>query len=81
MRTYILHLLIALDQLVNTLIGGLPDETLSSAAFRSWRQGYFWGRFWLPVIDFLFLPFDGPKHCYRAFLAEKFGKQNFRGYE
>jgi hypothetical protein len=81
MRTYILHVLIALDQLVNALIGGLPDETLSSAAYRSHRQGYFWGRVWMPVLDWVFLPLDGPKHCYRAYLSEKFGNQNFRGYE
>ena len=79
MRTYLLHVLVAGDQLLNALIGGFPDETLSSAAYRSYKSGYFWGRVWMPIIDGLFYYIDGPKHCYRAYLSEKFGKQNFRG--
>jgi hypothetical protein len=79
MRRYILHLLIAIDQFFNAAIGGMPDETLSSAAYRSHRKGYFWGRVWMPIIDGLFYYLDGPRHCYRAYLAEKFGEQNFRG--
>ena len=31
---YLLNLLIAFDQLVNTLCGGSPDETISSACYR-----------------------------------------------
>ena len=34
MRTYLHNLLVACDQLVNALMGGWPDETLSS---RCWR--------------------------------------------
>jgi hypothetical protein len=78
MRTYLLHVLVAGDQLINALIGGFPDETLSSAAYRAEAARGFWG-FWRPVIDWIFKPLDGPQHCYRAYLAEKFGKQNFRG--
>ena len=32
--SYLLRLLIALDQLANALIGGHPDETLSARAYR-----------------------------------------------
>lgn len=30
MKRYIWNLLIAIDQLMNTLLGGFPDETMSS---------------------------------------------------
>ena len=46
MSNYILRVLIAADQLVNALIGGNPDETLSSAAYRAEKEGRFWG-FWI----------------------------------
>jgi hypothetical protein len=32
MRNYILNVLISIDQFVNVLIGGFPDETISSRA-------------------------------------------------
>jgi hypothetical protein len=51
---YIKNLLIALDQLVNTICGGDPDETISSRAAK-WHP-------WLAVIiDRLF--FWQPNHC------------------
>ncbi len=42
MAKYLKNLLISLDQLANTLIGGNPDETLSSRAYRLRRKGVFW---------------------------------------
>jgi len=39
MRTYLVNILIALDQLGTTLVGGWPDETLSSYAWRLHLQG------------------------------------------
>jgi hypothetical protein len=38
MRTYFFHLLIALDQLVNALCAGYPDETLSARCYREKRR-------------------------------------------
>lgn len=73
MRQRVLHILIALDQLIYVLITlgwGYPDETLSSAAFRSERNGRLWGRIMRPVIDFLLSPLER-EHCYQAYLAEK----------
>lgn len=35
MRQYLRNLFISLDQLINTLLGGDPDETLSSRAAKS----------------------------------------------
>lgn len=79
MSNYILRVLIAADQLVNALIGGNPDETLSSAAYRAEKEGRFWG-FWRPVIDFLFRPFQ-KDHCFNAYLAEKYSSSNFKGFD
>ena len=79
MKSYILNVLIAIDQLVNSLIGGHCDETLSSAAYRAEKQGRFWG-FWRPVIDFIFQPLQS-NHCFNAYLAEKFGAANFKGFD
>lgn len=38
MGKYLLNLLISLDQLVNTLTGGDPDETISSRAGKATRR-------------------------------------------
>jgi hypothetical protein len=39
LRIYAKHQLIALDQLLNTFLGGWPDGTLSSRAYRWHRDG------------------------------------------
>lgn len=41
MARYLKNLLISLDQLLNTMIGGNPDETLSSRAYRLRKRGIF----------------------------------------
>lgn len=66
---YILNVLISIDQLVNTLIGGYPDETLSASAWMGERDGKIGGRIFRPIIDVLFLPFERD-HCKRAFESE-----------
>ncbi|WP_250459577.1 hypothetical protein [Microbulbifer litoralis] len=67
--------LVAIDQLGNALAGGNPDATISA------RTGYFshveetpLRPYWLAmerVINFTFLPIDGPDHCYNAYLADR----------
>lgn len=71
--TYLLKLLIALDQLLNAALGGWPDETLSSAAHRAHAQGKPAG-FLRNVIDALF--FWQPDHCRRAYRAEQLRRQS-----
>lgn len=67
MWKYIKNILIALDQLINTLIKGEPDETLSSRAWRHYADGsYKWPK---RIIDTL-LFFD-KDHCYTSWLSEK----------
>jgi len=70
---YIYDLLIAIDQLGNTIAGGYPDTTISA------RVGYFSKHakrgvaYWKCLeafIDFAFKPLDGPGHCYYAFLSD-----------
>ena len=65
---YILNVLIAVDQLVNTVFNGKPDETMSSTIWRMEKEGHFWG-FLRPIVDFLFRPF-GTDHCYSSYLDE-----------
>lgn len=63
--------LIALDQLVNALLGGWPDETLSSRAWRWDRDGK---RKWPRVLaDTLFFWEKG--HCEESYRSEREGRQ------
>lgn len=65
------RVLIALDQFINALFGGWPDETLSS---RAWRWQATGKRIWpRVVIDALFC-WEG-NHCYESYLSEREGRQ------
>lgn len=65
-RRYFLNLLIALDQGINTLIGGDPDETISSRVGRASLAGRRRARIAESIIDWLFMLLgDGPGHCQR----------------
>ncbi len=65
--------LIAFDQLINTMIGGYADETLSARAWRADRDGKILGKIFRPIIDCLF--FFDPQHCFTSYLAEYERKQ------
>lgn len=60
-----LQVLIAIDQLVNTVVGGFADETLSSRAHRRRLRGK-GGCAW--VIDHIF--FWQEEHCKTAYESE-----------
>jgi hypothetical protein len=71
MKQRILHILIAIDQLVYVLITfgrGCPDETMSAAAWRLEQKGHRTGKLMRPFIDWLFW-FD-PEHCRTSYEAE-----------
>lgn len=71
---YLYNIAIALDQLLNTVVGGWPDETLSSYAhrMREKRQPYWW---WAAdVIDRLFFWQEG--HCASAHESEMLRRQS-----
>lgn len=74
MRHHALQVLIALDQLVNALLGGWADETLSSRAWRMERKGRPWGRVMRPLIDALARPFERD-HCRASFDNERAQRQ------
>ena len=69
--TYGKAVLIAADQLVNALLAGWPDETLSSRAWR-WEQNGVrsWPR---RLIDRLF--FWEQDHCRESYRSEREGRQ------
>lgn len=69
MKQYLRNILISIDQLVNTLLAGHPDETLSSRAYRAEQSGQrYWG--WTRrFIDLLF--FWEQEHCKNAHLTEQ----------
>ena len=77
MRQRLLNLLIAIDQLlwvVLTLGKGMPDETISAAAYRMEQQGKRAGRVLRPLIDALFWPLER-EHCRLSFESEIHGRQ------
>lgn len=49
--TYVLRVLIGVDQLLNAILGGLPDETISSRAAKAARKGRAWGCVLCRVLD------------------------------
>ena len=68
----IMQVLIALDQLANTVFNGYADETLSSRAHRRQHKNRFW-KYSRKFIDALF--FWQKDHCYNAYLSEQKRKQ------
>lgn len=76
MKTYLLFLLIAIDQFINALLRGMPDETLSS---RAWRMHVKKQRYWgwtCGFIDWIAFNFFGQTdHCRKSFEEEFYGAQ------
>lgn len=69
---YVKQLLIAIDQLVNALLGGWSDETLSSRAYRNRMNTAFWFYLYC-LIDCLF--WFEKDHCRKSFESERDGLQ------
>lgn len=67
LKKYLWNILISLDQLVNTILGGDPDETISSRIGKRQRKGKiaYWLCRMLHMID--------PHHC-RDAIEEDEGK-------
>jgi len=59
---YLFNILVSLDQLVNTILGGYPDETLSS------RMGKYAikGRGWVPCTICKLLNLFQKDHCIKT---------------
>ena len=73
MKQYLLNVAIAVDQALNALRGGSPDETLSAAAWRTEQKGRWLGRVFRPLIDLLFALFE-KDHCRKSFESERNGR-------
>lgn len=73
MKQYLLNVAIAVDQTLNALRGGSPDETLSAAAWRTEQKGRWLGRVFRPLIDLLFALFE-KDHCRKSFESERDGR-------
>ena len=79
MPGYAYKLLVAVDQLVNALLGGWPDETLSSRCWRWHKDGV---RSWpCRLVDALFW-WDSEqrgdrtvRHCELSWESERSGRQ------
>lgn len=65
-RLYLYNLLIGIDQLANTLLGGAPDRTIS---YRAYQHSHHKG--WNAIrigIDWIFKTFFGQKnHCQQVY--------------
>ena len=66
MRRYLKQVLIAFDQLINALLGGWADESLSAHA---WRQHLEGTRNWPYLLIDAILFFDG-NHCRTSYESE-----------
>ncbi|MDR0326694.1 MAG: hypothetical protein LBI05_00195 [Planctomycetaceae bacterium] len=68
METYFINLLIALDQLANTVYGGYPDGTLSARSYREKR----WSERWINLLFFWQTDEKGKRnHCEQCYQHEK----------
>lgn len=63
---YVGRVLVSVTQLINSILGGYPDESTSSRAYRL-RRNFFWG-FAMNIIDKAFFWED--EHCKNAYLSE-----------
>ena len=66
MWAYFKQVLIAIDQLINTLFRGWADETLSSRAWRHYADG---SCKWPKMVIDAILFFDRD-HCHQSYLSE-----------
>ena len=60
-RQWVWNVLVSVDQFVNTLTGGDPDETLSGRSRRAKEHGRWWGRVMCRLLNWI-----DPGHCDRA---------------
>lgn len=67
----VFEVLVAVDQLVNAILGGWADETISARCHRLRDHQPF--KILRPVIDGLF--FFQPNHCQRAYESERLRAQ------
>ena len=75
--TFLQHLKqigIAIDQLLNTLLGGMCDETLSARTHRVAQKGYWYAQLLEFILNLIFSPLKHD-HCYNAYISEVENRQ------
>ncbi len=77
LKDYFIDILIAFDQLINTLLGGYPDETISANCYR--KKDDFWG-WWLAYRFVNLLFFWQEDHCKIAYESEEYNLHLPREY-
>lgn len=68
-KRYFWNLLIALDQLINSVLFGDPDETLSARTHRNAEDGQWFWRALRWLIDLMFR-WESPNHCRESYENE-----------
>lgn len=66
---YLFSVLVAVDQLSNALTGGNPDMTISARIGQFSHNSLYWRKL-EKLVDWAFLPVEGPNHCWRAMISE-----------
>jgi len=74
MKRWLKHVLIAIDQTLNALCGGWPDETFSSRCWRlrtrpGWKQVRL-------IVDFVARLFGDVDHCEESYISEELRRQS-----
>ena len=64
---------IGVDQLINTILDGSADETMSSRCFRLNHIPTY--RYLELFVNVIFYPLQGPDHCEHAYWKEVLGRQ------
>ena len=66
MKQYIYNILIGIDQFANVVLGGAPDETISTRVYR--HREHWAGGLAVKLIDFLFSWYE-TNHCRKSYEA------------
>lgn len=75
---YACRILIALDQLINAICGGMPDESISAKCYRKRNDSTFWKILYIILDDIFFWQED---HCHDAYDSEVYSKQLPKEYQ
>lgn len=68
--SYCKNVLIALDQLLNTVCGGFPDETISAVCYRkSQEKGHYGFKLLKFILDITLTPIN-QDHCFESYYSE-----------
>lgn len=68
-KQHVLQILIAFDQLINAILLGYADETISSRMYRFEQNDNIIGKIFRPIIDMLF--WFEHQHCKNSYISEQ----------